>query len=335
MLDIQQILTSFEKCKVLVIGDVMVDHYVHGVVNRISPEAPVPIVEVIKQSYTAGGAANVACNIQALGATPFLCSIIGPDQAGKQLLNSLETHNIDTSYLNISDTRKTTSKKRILAQGQQMLRVDEEDRQFLDSQEETIFLSTIQRILEEQVIDIIIIQDYNKGILYPTTIEEILQLARNKNIRVAVDPKVDHFFEYKNVALFKPNLREMRQQYPYITASFHSLNKATAQLTAQLGNRETLITLSEKGLFYAHQQSAILVPTIPRNIADVSGAGDSVISVASLGIAANLDRKTIAILSNLAGGQVCEKVGVVPINKEVLSQDYLHYKAPASIITSS
>jgi len=335
MLDIQQILTSFEKIKVLVVGDVMLDQYIYGKVNRISPEAPVPVVEVEKQNYTAGGAGNVAVNIQALGATPILCSVIGQDQAGIQLLNCLKVHGIDTDYIHHSASRKTTSKKRVLSQGQQMLRMDEEDRQPLDNLEKHNFLSTIQRIIEDHTIDVIILQDYNKGVLYPTTIHELLLIAKKHGILVAVDPKVEHFFEYKNVALFKPNLREMRQQYPSITTTLQSLNKATTQLTEVLGNQETLITLSEKGLYYAYGGTSILVPTTPRSVADVSGAGDSVISIASLGLAAKLDRKTIAILSNLGGGQVCEKVGVVPIDKDLLVQDYDFYYKLSSLITTN
>jgi len=326
MLNIQQTLERFKQMTVLIVGDVMVDEYTEGTVSRISPEAPVPIVEVKNRRWSAGGAANVALNVQALGATPILCSVIGQDDNGQKLLESLDTSNISSSYLYQSTDRKTTCKRRVLSNGQQLLRIDEEDTKLLSEQELKQFLSILQDILEEQIVDVIIFQDYNKGVLFPATIRFLLLAAIRKNIPTVVDPKKEHFYEYKGVTLFKPNLREVRDQVPFkIEPTVSSLQKASTYLNDLLRNQETLITLSGDGLFYTDQERAFLVATTPRDIADVCGAGDTVVSVVALGIAANLERYEISILCNLAGGQVCEKIGVVAIDKEELIKDYNEY----------
>ncbi len=334
MLDIQNSLTAFEKLKVLIVGDVMLDHYIEGQVNRISPEAPVPIVEISNQNYCAGGAANVALNIQALGATPYLCSIIGNDQTGQQLVECLSNNAVSTEYLISSKTRKTTCKKRVLSQGQQLIRLDEEDRHALSSKELTSLLNTIKHIVEYHPIDIIILQDYDKGILFLDSINAIMDVAKQNKIPVAVDPKQDNFFAYKGATLFKPNLREISEQVPFkIAPTLESLELATAYINEQLQNKETLITLSDKGLFYKNQSASFIVPTTPRSIADVCGAGDTVISMATLGLAADVDRKQLAILCNLAGGQVCETLGVAPINKARLLKDIKQYNS--NILTNN
>jgi len=205
MLDIENTLAAFEKLKVLVIGDVMLDYYIEGQVKRISPEAPVPIVEVTNRKYCAGGAANVALNIQALGATSFLCSIVGSDQEGQQLIDCLSESAINTDYLISSTTRKTTCKKRVLSQGQHLIRLDEEDRHHLNDKELSTFIKSIRYILGQYPIDIIILQDYNKGVLFEASIKTILSIAKQQDIPIAVDPKQDNFFEYKGATLFKPN----------------------------------------------------------------------------------------------------------------------------------
>lgn len=326
MLDIEQTLKYFERLKVLIIGDVMLDEYIEGSVKRISPEAPVPVVEVKNKRYAVGGAANVALNIKALGATPILCSVIGKDPKGLELVERLEVHNISSAYLYQSLNRKTTCKQRVLAQGQQLLRIDEEDTQQLLPSELKEFLELVHHILEEQLVDVIIFQDYNKGILFPQTIRPILLAAIREDIPTVVDPKKDFFFEYKGVTLLKPNLREVNDQVPFtVNPTMDSLNQTTNYLRDRLRNQETLITLSEEGLFYANEEQHFLVPTTPRIIADVCGAGDTVVSIAALGVATQLDRRELAILCNLAGGQVCEKVGVVPINRNRLIQDYIAY----------
>jgi len=327
MLDIKETLYSFQQLKVLIIGDVMLDTYLHGKVERISPEAPVPIVALSNKVYSPGGAANVALNIAALGAEPFLFSTIGNDEAGEKLVALLAAANISTNYLQRSKNRRTTVKTRVLAQNQQMLRFDEEDIFDLEPPSADLLLSNLTKVLEATSIDAILFQDYNKGVLSEFVIKKVLSAALKLDIPTIVDPKNKNFFAYKRATLFKPNLKEINDNLPFQCAStLTDLKKATAYLASKVNNEQTLITLSDKGIFYSHEKNQNILPTIPRNIADVCGAGDSVVSIAALGVALKLPIAAIAQLANLAGGQVCEKVGVVPVSAAQLERDYLKLK---------
>ncbi len=307
-------------------GDVMLDRYLYGTANRMSPEAPVPIVQLDYSVQRLGGAANVALNIKSLGANPFLCSIIGRDKHGRTILDLLPQSDINPNHLILSTDRKTTVKTRIIAQNQQLLRVDEEDTQDLNSKEAAELAAASKRLLDTQKIDVLVLQDYNKGVLSPFVISEILREAQKRNLLIAVDPKHKNFFAYQNVQLFKPNLREVKAQIPFpIETNLIDLNKAADYLHEKLHNSYTLITLSDKGIYFNDRQDSKIIPTTPRLIADVCGAGDSVISTAALGIASKLPLEDIAQLANLAGGQVCEKVGVVPVEKTQLLADYLQF----------
>lgn len=325
MLNIKETLQNFQKLKVMIIGDVMLDCYLHGKVSRISPEAPVPIVNLTNRIYRPGGAANVALNIQALGAKPYLFSIIGMDSNGENLQSLLSDSGISTKYLQVSTTYKTTIKTRILAQNQQMLRFDEEEIVELNKIENDLFIKNIHKTLEENEIDVILFQDYNKGVLSDIIIRQVLFAGVKLDIPTVVDPKNKNFYAYKRVTLFKPNLKEINDNLPFISEpKLRDLTKAAKHLESTLKNYQTLITLSDKGIFYSDQQTRHILPTIPRNIADVCGAGDSVISVAALGVALKLPLAQIAQLANLAGGQVCEKVGIVPVSATELERDYLN-----------
>ena len=327
MLDILKTISRFNNLNVLVIGDIMLDHYIKGQVDRISPEAPVPIIDIVEQTYSLGGAANVALNLKALGATPHLCGVIGQDQHGEQLSFILKNKSIDTSLIHRSIDRKTTCKSRVLSQNQQLFRLDQEDKYDLSLADQEGVLKSIKDFLNHQKIDVLLFQDYNKGVLSPPIINCLLQEAWKREIPTVVDPKEHNFFSYKRVDLFKPNLREINQQLSdSISGNLADLRKASRLIYQQLSNRNTLITLSEKGVFFDDGQSSKIIPTIPRNIADVCGAGDTVVSVAALGIALHLEMEEIAILCNLAGGQVCEKVGVVAVDREQLTQDYQKYR---------
>ncbi len=334
MLDIKETLHLFQGLKVLIIGDVMLDAYLHGQVARISPEAPVPIVHLSHKIYNPGGAANVALNVKELGAKPYLFSVIGEDKAGQHLQALLAKQGITTKFLQTSLNRRTSIKTRILAQNQQMLRFDEEDTHDLTGEEESNLFKRVKNVLEEVEIDVILFQDYNKGILSDTVIRNLLLSAIKLDIPTVVDPKNNNFFSYKRATLFKPNLKEINDNLPFRSSvNLTDLKKAANHLQATLNNPMTLITLSDKGIFYSDQQQQNILPTIPRTIADVCGAGDSVISVAALGIALKLPLADIAQLANLAGGQVCEKVGVVPVSAAQLELDYLElarYKLKAS-----
>lgn len=320
------IFESFNKLNVLVIGDVMIDRYATGHVDRISPEAPVPVVHLQNREDRLGGAANVALNIKAMGATPFLCSVVGKDREAESLLHLLPEAGLSTKGIIQSEERMTTVKTRVLAGSQQLLRLDEEVTHDLTGEEAVHFIENVRSIFEEKEIDVILFQDYNKGVLSADVIRGIMLEAIKRDIPTAVDPKFRNFWAYKHVTMFKPNLKEIRSQLPEpVLSEESSLRKAADYVRQKLGNQYTLITLSEKGLFIDHNGESLMEGTRPRQIADVSGAGDTVISVAALGLALALDIQEIAILSNLAGGQVCERLGVVPVNKEQLQLEYEQY----------
>jgi rfaE bifunctional protein kinase chain/domain len=328
MQDSTTLLAAFKKLRILVLGDVMIDRYLGGTVDRISPEAPVPVVRLQNAENRLGGAANVALNLAALGAKPYLCSVIGQDEAADQLLELLPEAGISNRAVLQSAQRRTTIKTRILAQNQQLLRVDTEDTFDLSESEGKDLLAKVRDILDNQDIDAILFQDYNKGVLSQKTIAEVLLEAVKRDIPTAVDPKAKNFWAYKQITLFKPNLKEIRAQVNFsVQPNVADLSRANDLIRNKLGNQLTLITLSEHGLYVAGAQFGAIYPVPPRDIVDVCGAGDSVISVATLAMALGLEADQIALLSNLAGGQVCEKVGVVPVNAEQLAREFEAVKA--------
>ena len=317
---IQSLFESFNRLNVLIIGDVMVDTYVWGNVNRISPEAPVPIVAVTKKESRLGGAANVALNIKAMEATPILCSVIGDDENGKAFLNLLKQQDLTAKGILISKERTTTCKTRIIGNKHQMLRVDEE---VIDNTSVKItnqLFASVSKIITSQKIDAIIFEDYDKGVITPSLIQKVVELANKLGIPTTVDPKKNNFLSYKNVTLFKPNLRELKEglhiEIPHINKA--ELRKAVDILNKKIAAKQVLITLSEKGVFVSEAKKDFHLPAHIRSIADVSGAGDTVISVATLCLAMKTSAEFLAAVSNLAGGLVCEKVGVVSIDKKQL-----------------
>lgn len=322
----RDILLKFENQHILIVGDVMLDRYLTGTVSRISPEAPVPVVLQRATDDRLGGAANVALNIRALGATPILCSVVGEDADGRALERMLPAAGMATEGLIFSETRKTTVKTRVLGNNQQMLRIDQEDDHDLSEREEQALITCVLSLLANNPVQAVIFQDYNKGVLTPAVIEAVLPEARRRGVLTAVDPKKHNFFAFRGADLFKPNLKEIRDSVPFqVLPEIASLKLASEYLRKKLDQRITMITLSEKGLFLESQKEANLYPTVARNVADVSGAGDTVISVASLGLAVGLDLPVVAALSNLAGGQVCEYPGVVPVQREILEVEFDHW----------
>ncbi len=303
----------------------MIDSYMWGKVNRISPEAPVPIIMSTKQENRLGGAANVALNVQALGANPILCSVIGKDSKSKTFYSLLKKRNLTGEGILEDENRKTTVKTRIIADNQQLLRVDEEMDEELHPETETIFIKKVQTIISDKKVDAIIFEDYDKGSITPEVIKSIVDLANKCNIPTLVDPKKRNFMEYKNVTLFKPNFKELVEgsKIDIKKGDFDGIFKASQKLHSELSSKYLLITLSELGVFISYNSSYKTIPAEIRDIADVSGAGDTLISTASLCLAAGLEPELIAGISNLAGGLVCEKVGVVPINKKQLLEESL------------
>ena len=320
---LEELFRSFNNMNVLIIGDVMVDAYYWGKVDRISPEAPVPIVSVNKREARMGGAANVALNIQAMGANPILCSVIGSDEEGDEFLNLLENAGQSKTGILRSSTRINKKKTRVIGNSHQMLRIDAEDTKEINHKEQEDFYLLIEQIINNQNIDVIIFEDYDKGVITKSLIEKVVDLAIKNNIPTTVDPKKVNFMAYKNVSLFKPNLKELKEglKVDFNHRNQSELEQTVQELERQLNNQITLLTLSELGIYVKSNKFSVQIKAHHRDITDVSGAGDTVISVASLCLAAKQDVKLIAELSNLAGGLVCENVGVVPIVKEKLLEE--------------
>ena len=314
---------KFNGLRILVIGDVMLDAYVMGKVNRISPEAPVPIVSLENEDARIGGAGNVALNLLALGAKPIICGVIGEDFSGDKLLNLFEKNGISTDGLVKSMVRKTTVKTRVISNKQQLLRIDSESTFPLLESEEIKLNNTIQNIINQGV-DGIIFEDYNKGVLTDSVIQNTIKIAKEKDIPTAVDPKKENFLSYKGVSLFKPNLKELKEGLN-LNFDFNSnkdlFEKGIEVLEEKLQNEISFVTLSENGVFIKNQTEKYYVPAHMRSISDVSGAGDTVIAVATLCLISGASTKQIAQISNLAGGLVCEKSGVVSISKNDLLKE--------------
>ena len=332
-INIKNIFTKFNSLKAIVIGDVMIDSYIWGKVERISPEAPVPVVAVDKRENRLGGAANVALNLQALGATPILCSVIGNDSKGDLFFDILKEQKLSSKGILKSKKRITTTKFRVIGNNTQMLRVDEENNSDISDEETKTFFNNIEKIIKQEKIDVIIFEDYDKGVITPALINKIAALASKNSIPVVADPKKKNFKEYKNITLFKPNLKELKDgmKIDFITNSQPELEQAAKTLQINNNIEFVMVTLSEAGIYFSQKEKNKIIrkqniPAHVRNIADVSGAGDTVISVAALCLALKLDICWVAAISNLAGGLVCEEVGVVPINKEKLLKEALSLK---------
>lgn len=314
---------SFTKIKVGVIGDMMLDTYWWGTVDRISPEAPVPVVAVTRQEQRIGGAGNVALNVQALGAMVHAISVIGNDADGRQLSNLLANNHINTDYLVKSDDRITTNKIRIISRNQHMMRLDAEITNPLSITQEEELIQTCTEYIQKEHPQILILEDYNKGVLTETVIKAVIALCRNNNILTAVDPKRKNFFAYQFVDIFKPNLHEAREGLNITSdeISDEKLSAIHAALRDRLHHKISFITLSEKGVFIENEVEKAVIPTHIRSIADVSGAGDTVIAVASVLYAATKNPRLMAEVSNIAGGLVCEQVGTVAIDRKLLLEE--------------
>ena len=321
-MNFREIVNQFQQKRILVIGDVMIDSYLRGNVNRVSPEAPVPIVSLQKEEDRLGGAANVAINLVAMGASAIICSVIGKDKSGDKMLELLEENSISAEGLIFSSSRQTTVKTRIIGNNQHLLRVDSEQTNDINSLEEDELIAKVHSILESKI-DAIIFEDYNKGVLTERVISEIIELANSKGVLTTVDPKSKNFFAYKNVSLFKPNLKELKEGVGmnFSFSENEQFENAVNKLESKLDNTISFVTLSEHGVFIKDKKEQHYIPAHIRNIADVSGAGDTVISLATLCLTAGLPIREIAEIANLAGGLVCEKSGVVSIDRDLLIEE--------------
>ena len=323
MTDIANLFESFANIKAGIVGDVMLDTYLWGKVDRISPEAPVPVVAVNKKEYRIGGAGNVALNICSLGAKASVLSVTGNDDDGQALKKMFVEQGVDTTFLLQSNKRITTNKIRIISRNQQMMRLDQEITGNLSYEDENRLILAVQHYIAQEKPQVIILEDYNKGVLTELVIQKVIDLCRHNNIITAVDPKRKNFFAYKGVDIFKPNLKEAMEGLNIITGEVNEklLNDIHTALTEKLAHHISFITLSEKGVFYRRGNAGAIVPSHIRNIADVSGAGDTVIAVASLVYAATGNVHLMAEAANIAGGLVCEIVGTAAIDKEALLKE--------------
>jgi len=315
------IFSKFKDINVLIIGDVMVDAYIWGAVERISPEAPVPVISVKKRDFRLGGAANVALNILSLGAKPVLCALAGRDSEGERLIAMLKEKGMSNEGIVMTESRPTTVKARVIAAHQHVVRIDDESDDESSAAEENALIEKIKKLLPSS--QVVIFEDYDKGTITPRIIEETVKLASAMNIPTVVDPKKRNFLHYRNVTLFKPNLKELREGLKIdIEASDKtSVNSAVQTVKKKMNVQGVMLTLSEHGVYIDFENQKLSIPAHKREIADVSGAGDTVVSIAALCVALHLEPEKIAFLSNLGGGLVCQHVGVVPIDRSQLMQE--------------
>jgi rfaE bifunctional protein kinase chain/domain len=320
MEDFKKLFTAFSSLKVAVLGDIMLDTYMWGKVERISPEAPVPVVSLSSKEYRIGGAGNVALNCRVLGADVTILSLIGDDTESIILEELLQENDIHTGYLAKSIDRITTSKTRIISRNQQMMRLDSEVTHELSPREQELLLEKVQSYISATDPDILIFEDYNKGVLSQPIISAVIEMCSKAGIMTAADPKRKNFFSFNGVDIFKPNLKEVKEGLNLLfdEVSPELLKNIHSELENILHHRISFITLSDRGVFYQQNGTASIIPSHLRNIADVSGAGDTVIAVASLVYAVSKNVHLMAEVANIAGGLVCEEVGTVAVNKEKL-----------------
>lgn len=322
-MNVNSLMNEFSNKQILVVGDVMIDAYRIGRVERISPEAPVPIVNLSKKEERLGGAANVALNLGSLGAKPILCTLIGEDDGGETFVKIMGENKLSTEGILQDNSVKTTVKTRVIGNNQQLLRIDDESVKPMSSEQEDRLIQKVKDLILTGI-DGIILEDYNKGVLTARVIREIIDLANEHDVITTVDPKKENFFEYRNVTLFKPNLKELKEG---LNVSFDiaedkaSFENAVSRLEDKLNNAISFVTLSEHGVFIKDSMQSHYIPAHVRNISDVSGAGDTVIAVATLCLASGLDLEDVARISNLAGGIVCEWSGVVPLDRGTLMDE--------------
>jgi len=319
-IDFDKLFAGFSNIKVGVIGDVMLDVYWWGHVERISPEAPVPVVALDKKEHRIGGAGNVALNLAALGANVSVLTVLGADDNGSTLSTLFNEHHINTNWLLLQPSRITTTKTRIISRNQQMMRLDAEITKELSADDENALLEKVRQYIIAEQPQVIIFEDYNKGILTERVIKEVTAFCKKHNVITTVDPKRKNFFSYEGVNIFKPNLKEVKDGLNLLIdeVNLPTLNDIHAQLQKKLNHSISFITLSEKGVYYQDNSTSEIIPSHLRNIADVSGAGDTVIAVASLIYAATKRVDLMAEVANIAGGLVCEEVGTAAVNKERL-----------------
>jgi len=321
MQSVSELINGFSRLKVLIIGDLMIDSYTWGRVSRISPEAPVPVVNVIRRESRLGGAGNVVLNIASLGATAMICSVIGDDAPGRELQKIILDANLSTDGLIVEPSRMTTVKERIIAGSQQVVRVDSETENPISLSSQQALLALIKDSMSD--VDVIIFEDYDKGVLSAELIQSVISMAKENNIPTVVDPKRKNFFAFQGATLFKPNLHELRDGLGLMPTDFDAdhLAETVRKFKVSQEFSGVFVTLSERGVYIDFENDQHLIPAHIRQISDVSGAGDTVISIAACVLALGGSTEQIASLANLGGGLVCESLGVVPIDLALLRKE--------------
>ena len=314
---LKAIFENFRGKRVAVLGDLMLDKYVWGSVSRISPEAPVPVLEVESESARLGGAANVANNIRSLGAEPILFGIIGDDEAGEKVTHILQEMSLAKEGIIKIAERPTTVKTRVIAHSQHVVRLDREVRGDIDERTAAHIIDILESLRLD--IDAIILEDYNKGMLTKDLIKEVISFALKHDKVVSVDPKQNNFFEYRNVTVFKPNRKEAENALRLPISSDDEALVAAKELSRQLRCENVLLTRGEKGMtLFSKDENCAHLPTKARKVADVSGAGDTVISAFTVALVAGATVVEAAAIANHAGGIVCGEVGIAPVDKDKL-----------------
>jgi D-beta-D-heptose 7-phosphate kinase/D-beta-D-heptose 1-phosphate adenosyltransferase len=311
----EELVTSLKDHKVLVVGDLMIDEYIWGGVTRVSPEAPVPIVGVTNETLRLGGAANVANNILSLGGQVEVCGLLGDDQMGRWIKSDLKGKNIGVRGIITASDRPTTVKTRVIAHDQQVVRVDKEVTTPLDRADEDVILGSVESFLGE--CGCVVISDYAKGVITPTLMHELVDLARGRSVPVAVDPKISQFSIYKGVTVLTPNLFEAAAGAGLVIDSMEALVEAGYRIIEKLACEYLIITRGDQGMtLFSGKKDYSHIEAFSRHVYDVTGAGDTVISTLSLALASGLSMEEGAYLANVAAGVVVGEVGTVPISSE-------------------
>jgi rfaE bifunctional protein kinase chain/domain len=319
---IEEILTSAKDKRICIIGDVMLDKYMLGNVNRISPEAPVQVFDLKKSEPKLGGAANVSLNVKTLGANPFLIGVTGDDSEAVTLRKVMEEVNQDTSGLIEQKNRPTTCKTRVIADSHHLLRIDSESKSDITKDTEDKILDLLKSNIDD--ISVLILQDYNKGVLTKNLISRTINFAKNAGKRVLADPKFDNFFEYKDAYIFKPNRKELEDAFGKTAKTESELISICKDLIKKIKCENLVLTLGEEGIKIFEAEDGDIhiesIETRARKVADVSGAGDTVISTIGVCLAGGASLKESVVISNFAAGLVVEEVGIVPIKCEQLKR---------------
>jgi rfaE bifunctional protein kinase chain/domain len=314
---LMELFEIFKQKRIAVVGDLMLDRYFWGSVARISPEAPVPVVEIESESARLGGAANVANNIKSLGSEPILIGVIGDDNSGNLLRDLMKESAFTTIGLVIDADRPTTVKTRVIAHSQHVVRIDRETRDEISYTLQHRIVDVLRQNIHS--VDAIIIEDYNKGVVAKSLIKQLVNLANEYEKVITVDPKFNNFFEYCGVTVFKPNSREVEAVMGRKLVDDASVEEAGRAIMNRLQAKNILLTRGEKGMTLFEQSGTVThVPAKTRKVADVSGAGDTVISTLTVALASGATVREATSLANYAGGVVCGEVGIVPVAKDAL-----------------